>query len=215
MNLKDLALPFSPADISWRVGATTQDKGKGIALAYLNARDVMARFDAVCGPENWQVEYPFSGCAKIGIKVPRQHDGEKFITWEWVWKSNGAGETDFEGVKGQYSDAFKRAAVLWGVGQYLYDLPNKWYPIIKKGKSYDFPDEVKKQLQKELNDWQKVQVPKSERMEFAKQARELMQSGDEHGLKEIFSEYNADQQVQLWPEFDSAERSSIKKLMEN
>lgn len=40
--------------------------------------------------------------------------------------SNGAGETQVEGEKGKFSDAFKRAAVLWGVGRYLYYLPNTW-----------------------------------------------------------------------------------------
>ena len=94
--------PFDPRVIHWRVGATTQSKDKGIALAYLNSRDVMKRFDDVCG-DLWQVEYPFDGCCRIGVKI-----GE-----EWIWRSNGAGETQVEGQKGKYSDAFKRAAVLW------------------------------------------------------------------------------------------------------
>ena len=36
--------PFDPKVISWRVGATSKDKSSGIALAYLNARDVMEAF---------------------------------------------------------------------------------------------------------------------------------------------------------------------------
>lgn len=115
--------PFDPAVIHWRAGATNAKKlgvpvyqaTKGIALAYIDARDVMKRLDDVCG-DNWQVEYPFDGCCRIGIKI----DGE------WIWRSNGAGETEVEGEKGRFSDAFKRAAVLWGVGRYLYYLPNVW-----------------------------------------------------------------------------------------
>lgn len=112
--------PFDPKAIHWRAGATNAKKNNGkptkaIALAYVNARDVMKRFDDVCG-DHWQVEYPFDGCCRIGVKV-----GD-----EWVWRSNGAGETDVEGEKGKFSDAFKRAAVLWGVGRYLYYLPNVW-----------------------------------------------------------------------------------------
>src|SRR5690625_2037857 len=51
--LRKLAAPFDPARIHWRVGATTKDKSKGIALAYINARDVMRRLDQVMGLD-WQ-----------------------------------------------------------------------------------------------------------------------------------------------------------------
>lgn len=126
MNITDqLKQPFDPKVVHWRVGATTQDKSKGIALAYVDARDVMKRLDEVCG-DNWQCDYPFEGCCRIGIK----------INDEWVWRSNGAGETDVEGEKGRYSDAFKRAAVLWGVGRYLYYLPNEWVELKPQGHSH-------------------------------------------------------------------------------
>lgn len=111
--------PFPARDIHWRVGATSKDKSKGIALAYLNARDVMKRLDDVAGMENWQTRYPFAGCCELSIKV-----GD-----EWITKSNGAGETQVEGEKGQASDAFKRAAVLFGVGRYLYYLPTQWVEL--------------------------------------------------------------------------------------
>ncbi len=117
--LDKLKKPFPPELISWRVGATTKNKDKGIALAYIDARDVMERFDDVFGAENWQCEYPFKGCCRIGV----------LINDRWVWKSNGAGETQVEADKGQYSDAFKRAAVLWGVGRYLYDVQNVWVEL--------------------------------------------------------------------------------------
>jgi hypothetical protein len=120
-----LKQPFNSNVIHWRVGATSKDKTQGIALAYLDSRDVMKRLDDVCG-DNWQVEYPFEGCCRIGIKIDN----------EWLWRSNGAGETDVEGEKGRYSDAFKRAAVLWGVGRYLYYLKNQWVPIKPAGRSY-------------------------------------------------------------------------------
>ena len=122
---EQLKQPFDPRVIHWRVGATNGDKTSGIALAYINSRDVMRRLDDVCG-DDWQCRYPFEGCCEIGVK----------IGGEWVWRSNGAGETAVEGEKGRYSDAFKRAAVLWGVGRYLYYLENMWVPIKKQGRSY-------------------------------------------------------------------------------
>lgn len=119
---KQLAAPFPPDLVSWRVGSMNKDKTKGMALAYIDARDVMGRLDEVVGPAGWQATYPHANgktiCA-IGIKV----DGE------WIWKSNGAGDTDIEAEKGAISDAFKRAAVLWGIGRYLYDLPSPWVAV--------------------------------------------------------------------------------------
>lgn len=128
--LQKLKDPF-PADyIKWRVGATTKDKTKGIALAYIDSRAVQDRLDDIIGAENWQDEYQFGKTGeiicKIGIKIEN----------EWVWKSDGAGQTDFEAEKGGLSDAFKRAAVKWGIGRYLYGLDANWVPIKQQGKSY-------------------------------------------------------------------------------
>lgn len=130
---RQLAAPFDPKTVSWRVGPTSQDKSKGMALAYIDARDVMRRLDDVCGPENWQDEYPWSDgkrvVCRIGVRV-----GD-----EWIWKTDGAGDTDTEGEKGALSDAFKRAAVKWGIGRYLYDTESPWVQIEKKGNSYVIP----------------------------------------------------------------------------
>lgn len=122
MNLDDLKKPFPPDRVSWRVGSTNKDKTKGMALAYIDARDVQDRLDEVCGPSGWQCRYAMAGgvtVCEIGIR----------INDEWVWKADGAGATDFEGEKGAMSDSFKRAAVKWGVGRYLYDVDAPWVAI--------------------------------------------------------------------------------------
>ncbi len=51
MNLSD---PFPPEAIHWRAQTVTKDGTKALALAYLDARDVMDRFDAVCSPHGWE-----------------------------------------------------------------------------------------------------------------------------------------------------------------
>ncbi len=129
VDFAKLAAPFPSTQISWRVGPTSQDKKSGIALAYLDARDVMDRLDEVCGPAGWQDTYPHAGqktVCNIGIKCDD----------EWVWKSDGAGDTQMEEEKGALSDAFKRAGVRWGIGRYLYSLPNIWVEIEPAGKSF-------------------------------------------------------------------------------
>lgn len=141
--LARLAAPFPPERISWRVGSTTADKKRGMALAYIDARDVQDRLDEVCGAM-WQVRTPWSAgeriACEIGIKI-----GD-----EWVWRGDGAGATDVEADKGAFSDAFKRAAVRWGIGRYLYDLDSPWVELKPAGRSYAIADGEYDRLRKLL-----------------------------------------------------------------
>lgn len=124
-----LAAPFPPDRVSWRVGSTMTDKKRGMALAYIDARDVMDRLDAVVGPANWRRMHPHANGRTLCLL-------EIKVGGEWVGKEDGAGDTDVEAEKGALSDAFKRAAVNWGIGRYLYDLPSPWVEIEPAGKSY-------------------------------------------------------------------------------
>lgn len=128
--LAQLKNPFDPRFVKFRVGATNKDKTKGIALAYIDSREVMRRLDDVCGIDGWESRYlPMDGgfICQLSIRMP---DGR------WVTKSNAAGFTLVEPIKGGASDALKRAAATWGIGRYLYYLPNSWVPITAQGKSY-------------------------------------------------------------------------------
>jgi hypothetical protein len=140
MNLKDLTkeIPFK-----WRVQSTNQYKATFVA--YIDARDVMDLLDEVVGPENWKDEYAVVGGAlycKISIKI----DGE------WVGKTDTGSESNVEAKKGEASDAFKRAAVKWGIGRFLYSLgvktaktkewKNKWIPITENGDMMFKPDDI-------------------------------------------------------------------------
>lgn len=128
--LSQLSAHFPAKAVSWRCGPTNRDKTKGMALAYIDARDVMQRLDDVCGAM-WQSDYlPMPNgtcCCRIGVLI----DGQ------WVWRSSGAvniadsdkADAKEMAEKGSYSDAFKRAAVMWGIGRYLYDLPSPWVEI--------------------------------------------------------------------------------------
>lgn len=125
---------FPPAAVSWRVGSTTADKSKGMALAYIDARDVMDRLDEVVGPENWSDSYTETAKGTLLCTLSIRINGE------WISKCDGAGATDVEAEKGQVSDALKRAAVKWGIGRYLYSLASPWVPIEARGKSYTITD---------------------------------------------------------------------------
>ena len=101
----ELKKPF--ASHHWRKGAG------GKELVYIDARQVMNRLDEVFDVGGWQAHYEHIGgrmICKLSCLI-----GDK-----WVTKSDGAGDTNIEGDKGGISDALKRAAVLWGIGRYLY-----------------------------------------------------------------------------------------------
>jgi len=82
-------------------------------LDYIDARYVMDKLDHL-GPENWQDRYidRTGGSVRCGIGI--------LVDGEWVWKWDVGTVSDIEPEKGSYSEAFKRAAVKWGVGRDLY-----------------------------------------------------------------------------------------------
>lgn len=84
-------------------------------VAYIDARQVMDLLNEVVGPENWQDHYR-EVAGKIYCELSLRVDGE------WVSKSDCGSASTFESEKGQASDAFKRTAVKWGIGRFLYTL---------------------------------------------------------------------------------------------
>jgi len=127
MDLEKLKNPFT---LKWRVQSLSKDKTKAICVAYIDARQAQKRFDEVCTPDKWQNTYePETGVASIAILIGN----------DWVWKSDVGSESKVEKVKGKASDAFKRAAVLWGVGRDIYEKGTKVikangsYPVTSKG----------------------------------------------------------------------------------
>ena len=129
-----LSEPFHPKRVHWRVGSTWERNGKTFTnpLAYIDARDVMERLDAVIGSSGWSDRYEETPSGRIicrlSVVLPMGKD-----SFEWVTKSDGAGSTGFEGEKGAISDAFKRAAVKFGIGRYLYGIKSE--PVeLERGK---------------------------------------------------------------------------------
>ncbi len=135
IDLARLRDPFAPDDIEWRVQQAGEKNGRPWArvLAYVTNRAIMERLDEVVGPEGWQnvfKEGPAGGVVcGLSVRVVRP-DGSA----EWVTKWDGAENTDVEPVKGGLSGAMKRAAVMWGVGRYLYDLEEGWARVHDGGR---------------------------------------------------------------------------------
>jgi hypothetical protein len=126
IDLQALAAEFPRAAVSWRAQTVSKAGDKALALAYIDARDVMERLDAVVGPANWSDAYDVHQNVTICTISIRIGDS-------WVTKADGAGDTDVEAEKGRISDAFKRAAVKWSIGRYIYAIASPWVPC----ESYD------------------------------------------------------------------------------
>lgn len=125
----DLSKPFNPHHLSWRIQSSgdKNDKVWAIAVAFVDSRALRDRLNKVVGQTNWQTEFTEIGngiCCRLGLR----------INAEWIWKSDGAGETQIEAVKGGFSGAFKRACYTWGLGEYLYRLKANFALISKGGK---------------------------------------------------------------------------------
>jgi len=123
--------PFSSQEIEWKIQVTTQDKARGMVVAYMDARAVQKRLDDVVGPFNWKNVYSLwhDNSQICGISIFNAERNE------WVTKFDGAENSDIEPIKGGLSDSFKRAATAWGIGRYLYELEGIWVDVEAKGKS--------------------------------------------------------------------------------
>ena len=110
-------------------------------VAYVDARQVQDKLDTVVGPNNWRTRYEtIDGQLFCHLGI---WDAEKK---EWVEKSDTGTESMADKEKGQVSDAFKRAAVQWGVGRFLYSLGIKKTKSIKNNRGKFVPAENGKQI---------------------------------------------------------------------
>lgn len=132
--MEELREPFPLESVYFRGLRYTRDKKKALTFVYIDARAVMDRLDKVFGMR-WTLDTIVSETkvnnyvavqAEIRVGMP---DGT------WVSRT-GYGSSDVllddrgnstnDPVKSAESDAIKRAAVSFGIGRYLYALPQLW-----------------------------------------------------------------------------------------
>ena len=78
--------------------------------------------DKVCGQDGWQTKYSeHKGNLFCSIGINQVLDSDGIITtFPTIWKEDCGTESNVEKQKGEASDAFKRAGVMWGIGRFLY-----------------------------------------------------------------------------------------------
>ncbi len=126
--LDELRKPFHPSHITWKPGAIKGDRA--LAMPYADLRAYMNRLDEVCDGE-WGVAYEPWGEDRIICR----------LTIAGVTRSS-TGETTNESEKSEIggtvaeAQSFKRAAAMFGLGRYLYNLPTGWVDWDAAGKKF-------------------------------------------------------------------------------
>lgn len=119
--LRELKKPFEANEIEWRINRHGFSGAKpwATAIPYITSRAVQDRLDEVFGLDGWSNEIKmvnnkgFLACIKIKI------DDEWIAKWDGA---EGSESNSMDLIKSGSSNALKRAAVLLGIGRYLYDL---------------------------------------------------------------------------------------------
>jgi hypothetical protein len=127
--LVELTQPFDPEAVEFKAGAVTQDKARALALAYVDSRVYQARLDAVA--PDWRNEYTreYAGdrviitCALTVAGVTRQAIGESL---QASARHDGSTVIEENAATSAEAQAFKRACSAFGLGRYLYSVPQVW-----------------------------------------------------------------------------------------
>lgn len=165
MKLEDLKkrIPYH-----WKIQTGKRGDAKAACVAYVDARDVMDLLDSVVGPGGWSDTYiPLDpSCKNVQCTISLK------IENEWVTKQDVGTASDMDPEKGAYSDAFKRAAVKWGIGRFLYDLDIEWVALNADGKPIDENGQRIYNLTQFIESRQAKKIP-SQQQTVARQAQSV------------------------------------------
>ncbi len=129
--IKALTEPFHPMFVEWKPQATTKDGSKALAAAYVDARHYQHRLDALA--PGWETEYQFIKPDGSLVKCRLTLNG---VTREEVGESDpGEDNTATSAV----AQSFKRACAAFGLGRYLYFLPQVWSEYDPKSRRITSP----------------------------------------------------------------------------
>ena len=119
---RELAAPFRVDEVQFKPQVVKGNRA--LAIAYIDARAVMDRLDAVVGVHNWQDRYQLLPDNSVQCRLQVRIHGE------WIAKVDVGSPSDQpdggDRLKAAFSDALKRAAVKFGIARYLYGLPPTW-----------------------------------------------------------------------------------------
>lgn len=113
--------PFDPGEIKWKPQVVKNNRC--MAIGYIDARLVAERLDREFG-FGWKDRYELlaDGSVRCELSV--------WVGGQWVTREDVGGQSEQpdggDRLKSAFSDALKRVGVKFGIGRYLYRLPQVW-----------------------------------------------------------------------------------------
>lgn len=132
--VNQLAEVFPLEKLKWIVVSIYKQQNQqlmAVISPYLDSRELMSRFDNVLGGA-WSCNYKTierGDLLAIECTISVDIDGQVFSRSDIADVDTKASFANNSIMKSGYSNAFKRAAVSWGTGRYLYALDNYFVPI--------------------------------------------------------------------------------------
>ena len=120
-----------PLPFKWKLQSYTKKKDKALCVAYIDSRTVTKRLNEVA-VYGWHREHFSIGVdtyCRLGLVMP-----DNTIQWR-----SDVGESDnaTEKAKTSSSDSYKRAAINFGLGLFLYDMDIITLPVVQEGTFYN------------------------------------------------------------------------------
>jgi len=114
-----LCKPFAQALVELKPGAIAKDRKRALAMPFVDMRGYFTRLDRVCGPDGWESHFTFGErgvvCALTILGVTKSAIGDYPIE-----------ARDENPATSAEAQSFKRACAAFGLGRYLYALPQLW-----------------------------------------------------------------------------------------
>lgn len=143
-----LAEPFDPSEIKWRVTHTTRDGSRGAVIAYADPRAYTDRLNQIFTPTGWTRSYEVSTVSAV-TRMKRDkliQTGKVLVTCTLTIAGlgchAGSGEEwadEDNAMTSAEAQAFKRAASCYGLGRYLYNFAEMWVPLNEHRQPVQFP----------------------------------------------------------------------------
>lgn len=146
--LAQLAIPFDPSQVMWRVAAKSRDGKQGRVTPYADQRAYTDRLNQLVSPSGWTREYSVSSLSSLTrFKKDKVIQTGKIIvtcvvTLHGVGVHSGSGEEwadDDNAMTRAEAQAFKRACSCFGLGRYFYNFGEIWVPVDSYGQPFHSP----------------------------------------------------------------------------
>jgi hypothetical protein len=143
-----LADPFDPSEIKWRVTHTTRDASRGAVIAFADPRAYTDRLNQLFTPTGWTRTYEVSTVSSLNRmkKDKLIQTGKVLVTCTLTISGlgchAGSGEDwadEENAMTAAEAQAFKRACSCFGLGRYLYNFAEMWVPLNEYRQPIEFP----------------------------------------------------------------------------